>query len=533
MIEQLLENWLTKATEKSFQIPFCFMLANNGYTVVHLTRHCGMEHGKDVLAIDKDGFPCAFQLKGTKGGKIKLSSWRSELMTQTDQLVRVKLMHPSIPTKGPHHKSYLVTNGELDEEVASAIANNNNSHDINGQPEYKLGVIVKGNLIDWAKKLGMNFIPPDFNDFRLLLEFYLENGNGTLDKEKFAYVLERIFDRDAKETERGQVIRGSALITSLATTSYSNAENHIAVVEAWTIYISYLFRFVEQHKVAKKIWENEFNIAEKIVVTSLENLWKEVEPVEHFLMNNALEDGFVHNARATWIIGFLSSLGIYFELKGGHKPKSTALYALSKKHQKYLEIYGESAVPNFLAFYWFSQFHDKTQSPDELLGTLLKSILTRIRRTDALYAEPYYLIDESLSMRFEEDEKLIDEMNQKGTSYYLEGLIHLYVRENYKQQMIVLWPEISLCFFKSFKFNAKLDFYRWHNSKGKEVLTTPVPTKVWNDLRAEAEEAEGSEIPDLLKSHPHLYSLFLNVFPFRGTSSGMRWFDQYLRSLGR
>ena len=56
VIERLLETWLNKANERSFQIPFAHWLAYQGYTVLHVSRHCAMELGKDVIAIAPDGF---------------------------------------------------------------------------------------------------------------------------------------------------------------------------------------------------------------------------------------------------------------------------------------------------------------------------------------------------------------------------------------------------------------------------------------------------------------------------------------------
>src|SRR5438067_1415359 len=120
MIERLLETWLSRANERSFQIPFCHSLAYEGYTVVHLTRHCSMEAGKDILAIAPDGVPCAYQLKGVDGGKLSLTKWREELYGQVLSLVNGKIVHPSVPEHS-HHRSYLVINGELEEEVAREI----------------------------------------------------------------------------------------------------------------------------------------------------------------------------------------------------------------------------------------------------------------------------------------------------------------------------------------------------------------------------------------------------------------------------
>lgn len=530
MIEQLIDNWLTKASEKSFQIPFCFILSSEGHTILHLTRHCGMEHGKDIITMDPTGTPCAYQLKGAKG-KIKLRSWRKDLLPQLYQLTHHTLMHPSVPIGAPHHRSYFVTNGELDEEVSSVIANDNNRHEINHQPELKLNVIVKGQLIEKGKKLGLNFIPPDFNDFRLLLEFYLEDGLGTLDKEKFSYLLEGIFNRSIKPTERGSLLRGSAIIVALATTSYSNKENHVALAEAWMIYLSYLLRFAETHKLPKKGWINEFNIAEQIVVTSIENLWNECRERSNFLIGSHLEDSFVHGARSTWILGLISCLALHYKFRGINSADVNDIHSFCQKHKAKLELYGEAAVPNFLAFYWLYRIMDATEGPAKVLSSLLNTVLSNIRKPDVLYAEPYYSIDECVSLRWERDKKVIEEKNQKGTSYYVEGLMHLFVRENYKQRMLLMWPEISKVFFKAFRFKEVTDFYRWRNKEGSEVMTTPPPTKRWPELKNEAAENGGIDIPILLKERPYLYILFINVFPFRGSGSGLRWFDTVVNGL--
>ena len=93
MLERVIENWLDKASERSFQQPFCYMLSAEGHTIIHLTRHCGMEMGKDIITIAPDGIPCVFQLKA---GDISLSRWNNEISGQTNQLVAVKIEHPSV-----------------------------------------------------------------------------------------------------------------------------------------------------------------------------------------------------------------------------------------------------------------------------------------------------------------------------------------------------------------------------------------------------------------------------------------------------
>ena len=190
MIERLLETWLTRANERSFQIPFCHSLASEGYRVVHMSRHCGMEMGKDILAVAPDGVPCAFQLKGVpNGGKLTLGKWREELEKQIQPLVFGKIVHPSIDSIAVH-RAYIVINGEFDEEVSRAIDDFNRATNDEGRPERKLLTIVKGDLLQRFNKLQTDFWVSHLNDVKTFLELMLANGRGRLPKEKIARLFE-------------------------------------------------------------------------------------------------------------------------------------------------------------------------------------------------------------------------------------------------------------------------------------------------------------------------------------------------------
>lgn len=52
------------------------MLSAEGHRILHSTRHSSIELGKDVVTTDKDGVPCAYQLKGNPGGRLTLQEFR-------------------------------------------------------------------------------------------------------------------------------------------------------------------------------------------------------------------------------------------------------------------------------------------------------------------------------------------------------------------------------------------------------------------------------------------------------------------------
>jgi len=117
VFERLIESWLDNASERTYQAPFCQMLAAQGYTVMHSTRHSPIEFGKDVIAKAPDGTLCAYQLKGNPGARLTLTQMR-DIQGQLLQLVSQPIKYPGLRTHS--HKSYLVTNGEVDEEAQTS-----------------------------------------------------------------------------------------------------------------------------------------------------------------------------------------------------------------------------------------------------------------------------------------------------------------------------------------------------------------------------------------------------------------------------
>ena len=97
MIEKLLEDWLDSASERSYQASFVQMLGGQGYRVLHSTRHCALEYGKDVIAVAPDNVPCAYQLKGNPGSHLGVREFRAEIQHQLVQLISQRSYSPVFP----------------------------------------------------------------------------------------------------------------------------------------------------------------------------------------------------------------------------------------------------------------------------------------------------------------------------------------------------------------------------------------------------------------------------------------------------
>ena len=187
MNERLVENWLDSVNERTYQVPFCQLLCAKGHRILHSSRHSPIELGKDIISIAPDGVLCAYQLKGNPGTRLTLSQYR-EIEPQLLQLVNYSIPHPALP-RTKKHRSYLVTNGFVEEETIHAINQMNEGFIRDGFFNRKLEVIQRGDLLRDFYDMGLNLWPSDLAEINLLLELIVSDGRGLIEKEKLHTLL--------------------------------------------------------------------------------------------------------------------------------------------------------------------------------------------------------------------------------------------------------------------------------------------------------------------------------------------------------
>ncbi len=537
VLERVIENWLDKATETSFQQPFCYMLSAEGHTIIHSTRHSASELGKDIITIDSDGTPCAFQLKT---GNITLKKWQNEVSRQIDSLVVGKIVHSSVETS-QHHKSYLVTNGNITEEVSFDIKGRNETWSNQDQSYLRLRTIDRGELFEKAKKLGTKLWPSELTDIKTLLEMFLESGKGILPKQKLASLFESTiplkFLKNGKAPSQKRCSRSIAsagLLCAIAISSFSNQNNHVAEIEAWIMYIAYMLALAERWHLSKNVYKSELEIATQFLYASLANLCDEIKDRTDLIEGNPLADSYVYRIRITWLLGLMSIYALWRSSKGEPKDETDDfLSEFCKEKRIQLKLWGEAAIPQILAFFWYYRKINATRKPDDFLRNLISSIcIYNGPKGGGLLAGPYYEAEDILPYIFGINEvPLMDSF--KGESYALEGLVHLYTRRNWKQTMKGLWPGITRLASISFKPENFCDFYRWRNKEGTVKVVFPQHTQDWEELKALSFESEGSCIPPTIKDDPILVLLFLCVYPHRMNAEIIRWLDTQIKDIPR
>jgi len=538
MIERLLENWLDKATEKSFQTPFCYMLVNEGYTVIHLTRHCAMEIGKDIIAIAPDGKPCAYQLKSSSSRKIVMDDID---IRQLDRL-RLAIAHPAT-SKAQAHTSYFVTNKDIEEEAQRVINDYNLTNKAIANSEIQ--VISRGNLLKKARDVGYSLFPTELEDTKALLELFLVEGWRPLQREKFARLIENTIGIDADKIssqERLRRVSSAALITAIALSPHSSASNHISEIEGWSIFLSYLYAVAEKHNIKIGKFQNEIDITFAAICNCLYDLHSEViektsKHIAGLVGTNAMVDSAFgyYRARITITAAYLAVFNFIMSSRQDIDDNDKKIIALNcefiKKGIPYFVFLSEGFTPYLLAIYFNYLLYDETHFDYALISWIYKHLIISSKIGNGLLS-PYISYERVLEQKTGISNDEIAGDICKFRSHVIEGIMYLHMKHNMKNDAKYFWSHYAK--FESVEYTPKnmYDLFRWNNGEsGTTSSKIPSFPGSWNEYYTNAKLSCDEHIPKSIMPAPIHLLLVLLVMPHRLSSMNMRWLDTYIRRI--
>lgn len=526
MIERIVENWLTNVNEKSFQVPFCQMLIGEGYHVVHLSRHGSFEEGKDILAIAPDGTPCAYQLKGVDGRKITQKEWAKH-HDQVNRLIETPIKHPSID-ESLKRRVFFVANGELDEEVRVEITNQNPDRKRRLLPE--LETILLGELITRFSAIFTDLWPGKLASEKELLELYLADGRGYLDKLKYGKFVESLIHsvEDPTKAQGQRLLASTALFAAYALFPFMKTDNHIAIIEGWMIFLSYAIAFVEKYDFEERYWKDTVGIVEESIEIALGNLWEEVSSLEFLVAGNPIADPPFYAGRTTWIISYVSVFVLWLKEQGSNMIDTDALFNYIYSHLNSLYLWGETAVPQYLAMLWALWLLDYKELSDQLLHTTFKVVLDH--STSKLgFPDPYFGLGKIVLAKMGLSEDLKD-ISFAGRSYSLDSLIQLIANRGYRGVLAENWKKITSIQMSEFEPDSSWQYCKWHCEDGILHETLPKAPQSWKELVELSQEINLEKVPAYFVSKPNLLLLFLLVYPHRIRPDVVKFLDIHFTS---
>lgn len=540
MLERLIESWLDSATERSYQSPFCQMLAGDGHLVVHSTQHTPIEFGKDIITIGPDGVPCAFQLKGHPGGRMTLTDFR-DVRPQLTELVENPIAHPGVPRK--RHRCYLVTNGQTDEVVQRALIDMNQDLESRGFGPHRIELWERGRLLEMATRLGASLWPSEIEDLNVFLDLLVHRGDDLLPLAKFHRLFQRILRLEETATKPLKVgelkrhITSAAMLTAVALRNFSAKDNHFATVSAWVMFSAYAISACERHGVRfASAAAKSVSIAKTEILDALASMCEEIRANEKLAPHTGLEIAPMYKARATLIYGLMSAYWLWAseEQSWPIKEHSEFLRSWLPKNFEGSYLWGEAAVPQFLAHYWFLSRTDASWNSErhQLASLVTGVIFLNLTQPHREFPGPYFSFEDCMKHKLATfldtgDDPLRDE-SVRGTSFMAEGLLHLLVSANLKQTAKGLWPPFTQLGLMRFDPDQTWQYCLYRNDGGLNRMIQPSSTKAWTDLVEEARDCRGTGIPAALRAESFILLLFLLSMPYRATPDAIRFLGRQL-----
>jgi len=532
VLEKLLEDWLNSIDERSFNFAFSQYLLAEGYTAVHFSRHGEFEQGKDVLAIDKDGGSCAFQLKALQGKKLKQNQWH-DMEAQIEQLIRVPIKHSAFPHETGGHRSFLVVVGELDEGVRVEIEDM--------QVVWKnswgrgLEVITKGHLLRTLCDLQLTFMPTGLDKLRDLLTVYIEPGDDLLDKAKYSQLMESFLDpgqaAGPKATYRQMV--SANIFASVALRPYYVKENYFSVIEGWVM--QYCLLLAREDQAGEALSAGTIAQCELIrgeIARCLEQLCTETLNASHLFLGSPLVDRRFYEARVTILIGLVSVFLLGFS-KTSHvtQEQVDALTNFVRVKLPLAKIWGESAIPFFLTVYWLHRtcYYDISHEL-RLVGIIASYCKKSVNPQLDGIPNAYYGFQEIVEWQMD--------VSKPPESFgyrelYVEGLVQITARNMLLRNLALLWPDISRLRHERFEPENNWDLYSFRSKRGCFATHVRPLQKSWSALRQESSRVDQRYVPKYMRNDLGMLLLYLVVFPHRGAPDLIKHIDDLVHALAQ
>lgn len=520
-----IENWLNNTNELGFQMPFCQALLSKGFSIVHNSKHNASEQGKDIIAVDNKSTPHCYQLKG---GNISLKKWRKEVKDEIEELIDLKIEHPSI-NKKKKHKSYLVTNGELADTVRNAIDNLNSGK----WKKNPLKTITGGELLKDFIQISENFIPQEISNYKSFLELYFTNGKELINEKLFTDFIKdtlRLFEANLSKEERKRNIGATVLYTSYIISSFKKENNYISIIQTLSLLISYIFALVEKNDLEDKDWFNSFEIIMNEMILNCKNLENEISNDGLNSINSTVWDGEIAPFRRQLAISYSLTFKVFQIIAKNSKIETSFIEKTIGK----TIVYGETALLRFIFMFFYLHHNKQPMSYEYLLFALDKILELNGRKGEAGMLSPYYNISTAVKLHYENnyglaflDKILVENFTRR--SFFMESLITLLAKHGKRTELESRWREITYIWQESFTPNTLWEHFIWENTAGKENSTFPKNPQSWKELTEQANKIDMESIPKVLQNHSDFLPFFLLVYPHRVNANYIKFLDDLIK----
>jgi hypothetical protein len=393
-------------------------------------------------------------------------------------------------------------------------------------------------LLAKFSRMAGDFWPQKPEDSRRLLTFYLADGKGALDRDEFALLLRGVTAEGKTRSETSRRLAAANLFASYALSPIYNESNQWELVQGWTITAAHIAWTADHASLPRKAWHSTFRLAVDSAREALDALATESLTPHALGPGPMFELDELTRARCTLCAGALGARILLGRSAG--EPWSEEERAKQKLEELHkggrLFVWGESAVPMFLAVMWAAEKLRADHWSDAVLLSVLAGVATaNSGRLNHKLAPPHDSADEALEVIFQRvlQKKPIKEV-QAAASYTLEPLVILAARRLWRNSLASFWEQITKTTLVRLVADHPRDLllWNWRHERGSNDSRNFAAPQSWRELLIEARRAEDESLPSVLRDEPDFRWLFLLCFPHRLTRATAKYFDTTCSRLG-
>jgi len=524
LLERLIENWLDSASERSFQPIFCQALVNQGYQILHSTRHNAQEHGKDVIAMNPEGELCAFQLKGHPRKRLGLAQYNTEIVHQINALANLPVDFPGLSDK--RHKSYFVTNGQIDEVVWQAIRLAHLGNDQDHRSHRNVTFLTRGDILKMFLDLDVSLWPSEVEDSKLLLEIITHNGDELYPIEKFHEILAGLLrlkedSVSPNQEELNRIFASAALLTGICLGPFEKTRNYWASCCAWSVLGVYIIAAEERWQIKTRQSEFLLNTVKDVIFSKLELLSQEVISRKNRSMGEGdmFSDYFIVNWRHTLlksIVSYYTVVTVAEETDSKsdfHLPLKEFIF--DKSYQ--MDVWGEAALPGMLFYNWALMQNGEISAANQLAIQIFK--LCAESALPAIYYSAEQIMRHRLSNTLTSFVPSINEqaLGFKNSWFGRQAFFNM-VNLDMADDCDDLWTDYCQSRFTEFIPATKWGYCLYRTDEGTNIGHIVPESQKWVDLRNFDQKSPDHIVPGALAKETWLLGLWIMICPNRAVT---------------
>jgi hypothetical protein len=419
-----------------------------------------------------------------------------------------------------------VTNGTINDIVRTNIVDRNKGYKSKGYPE--LETISKTELLQRFIKVHGSFLPIEFSaEFNLFLQLIISQGEEFLNKDLFITFIESILLAESKnKLDIKRKISSSILLTKYILQPFEKKENHIAIIEGWTILGSYIFSIIEKSQLEEKSWVQSYEIILQNINNQLEKLKKEFVSNENYLEGIPFGDGGkIYKSRLTIVLGWLSAYELFRKKTENNYKVDKFIYdSINNLYPEQIWYWGESATSFFVMMSLLALECNDILLSNKIITDVILEITFENDYQGKGLPGPYTTSSEVIASSYGISDAKIDLKEFQGSSYHLETLIDILIRRNCRDLLEVLWKQITHISKYTFQPDSKSDLFLWRCKNGKTIIEDYKIPQSWIELTIEATKLD-LLMPEIINNKLEFMYYFLLCYPHRLSRNTIKLID--------